>query len=178
MRGHSRYALGLAGMLFVLSLQAGVGVDAPEWGASVEAVVEHGPGELVLRGERRVVRHAEVAGIPMTVNYRFDGDQLWQVRYFSRARHDDEPARYLEDYRHFRTALAARFGEPDDVVEEWTDELLVERPEYHGQAVQVGHLALAAGWAHEDALILLTLEDESFRPVQQAILTAPDVDRP
>ena len=167
----------LAGLLVAVSLQAGNDVDAPEWGASIERMAVDGPGELVLRGDRRVVRHADLAGIPMTVNYRFEGDGLWQVRYFSRARHDDHPGRYLDDYRHLRSVFAARFGEPDEVAEEWTDELLIERPEYHGQAVQVGHLTLVAGWDHEEALILLTLDDESFRPVQHAILTDPAVDR-
>lgn len=178
MRGVSALGSGLVGLLLAASLQAGDALHAPEWGLSSDAVVEDGPGELILHGDRRVVRHAEVAGIPMTLNYRFDDDRLWQLRYFSRARHDDDPGRYLDDYRHFRARLVERFGQPDDTVEEWTDELLIERPDYHGQAVQVGHLTLMAGWKRAEALILLTLDDESFRPVQQAILTDPDFERP
>lgn len=165
---------------FVIAVLAAVPAAAmafPEfdWGTGPHRVVTAGQGDLVVHGKRRVVRHVDVAGIPMTVNYRFRDGELWQVRYFSRARHED-PGRYLDDHETFRRFLADEFGEPEEVVTEWTDDLLRDRPDYHGQAVQVGHLSLMAGWDTERARVLLTLDNEMFRPVQQAILTDPDVE--
>jgi|GEM_PF-5202824 len=147
----------------------------PQWGAQQASIAADGPGQLVLDGARRVVRHTDVAGIPFTLNYRFEDDRLRQVRLFSRARHAD-PGRYIDDHFNLEAELTGIYGEPDVADAEWTDDQLMDRPEYHGQAVQVGFLTLVAGWEHADARVFLTLERQSFRPAQRLILTDPEVE--
>jgi len=143
-----------------------------DWGTARTVVAEEGPGELVIAGSRRVVRHAAVGGIPMTLNYLFDDNGLWQVRYFNRARYDD-PVGYVDDYDTLLARLTDMFGEPETERRQWRNDDLRDRPEYHGQAVQVGHLKKMAGWATERAVVLTTLDNESFRPVHKVMLTDP-----
>lgn len=159
-------------LLGVIPAAAAAELPAFSWGETADTVAEEGRGELVLRGERRVVRHAVIAGVPMTLNYRFDTDGLWQVRYFNRARYDD-PGHYLRDYDDLRQNLEDRFGEPEKEVTQWRDDQLEQRPEYHGQAVQVGHLQKMAGWKTEQATVLTTLDNESYRPIHETVITDP-----
>ena len=145
-----------------------------DWGETYQNVVDTGPGEIILSGDRRIVRHAELVGVPVTINYRFRDDELWQVRYLNRALYED-PGRYLDDYDHLKAHLIEHFGEPDETDAVWTNEDLRDRPEYHGQAVQVGFLTLVSGWQASQARVFMTLDNESFRPVQQLVLTDPAV---
>lgn len=142
------------------------------WGTPQARVAEAGPGELILAGERRVIRHAEIAGIPMTLNYRFDSDGLYQVRYFNRARHA-VPGDYLADYDAVLERLVAAFGEPETDEREWRNDALQDQPEHHGRAVQVGHLSLLAGWRSERADVVTRLDNEAFRPLHDVLLTDP-----
>lgn len=163
-------------MLPVLLLPGmALALPAHDWGDDQESVRSAAPGTLVIDVPGRLIHHGEYAGMPVTVNRRFDDGGLRQVRYFNRAGHAS-PEDYIRDFERLRRTLVDAHDEPELDVREWRSDALREQPGMEGIALAGGKLVLVAGWNTPDALILMTLQREHTGIAHQLVFTDPAVD--
>lgn len=160
-------------VLFLPGNTAALAMD--QWGDDQASVRAAAGGELVIDGPQRLIHHGTYAGIPVTVNRRFDDGGLRQVRYFNRADHR-RPVDYIEDFERLRRHLTDTYGKPDLDLREWRSDALRERPGMDGMALAGGKLFLVAGWETPEALILMTLQREHTAIAHQLVFTDPEAD--
>lgn len=150
-----------------------VALTMDQWGDDQASVRAAAGGELIIDGPRRLIHHGTYAGLPVTVNRRFDDGGLRQVRYFNRAGHR-RPAGYIEDFERLRRHLTDAYGEPDLDLREWRSDTLREQPGMDGMALAGGKLVLVAGWETPEARILMTLQREHTAIAHQLVFTDPE----
>jgi len=151
------------------------GLPRFDWGTSREAVAAAHATPPLVRPAERLVYHGRLAGLEMTLTYRFEDDALVQVRFHSRERHEDRN-RYIADYERLRERLTRRHGSPAIDRKAWRNPLLRERPARHGDAVAAGHLVYYAEWRTARASIVTTLHGDRLAVAHTVVYSAPGRD--
>jgi hypothetical protein len=142
----------------------------PAWGDSRASVIQARPGEPVVAPAGRLVYHDELAGVPVTTTYRFDGSGLAERKHFNRGAYADEN-RYIADYKHLRDRLIERHGLPRIDERAWNNRLFAGEPERFGDAVAAGHLVYYCEWRTADARIVMALRGERLQVAHELVYT-------
>lgn len=168
----ARRALPVLGCLLLAACATFTGTkrSVPDWGDSLAEVRAMHPGEPVVEPADRLVYHYELAGVPVTATYLFDGDGLAERKYFNRAAHDDDN-RYIDDYEHLRDRLIERHGLPRVDEMAWKNRLFAGQPERYGDAVAAGHLVYYTEWRTEQAKIVMALRGERLQVAHELVYT-------
>jgi hypothetical protein len=143
-------------------------IGDPPWGASPEEIRERRAADPEIAMSGRLIYHADFAGLPATLVYRFGDAGLDELVAVNRAGHADRN-RYLEDFERVATMLRARYGAPELAERQWHNRLFADEPERLGDAISAGHLDYISRWETPRTRVLMTLRGERYQVLHEII---------
>ena len=131
-----------------------------QWGMSREQVKKTEESPVVFEGwsdnfDATILYYKEkVYRFDSFITYIFRNGKLVQASY-SFEPNDEE--NYISDYESIIEALIEKYGEPIDVVMEWSDSTYIEDEEKWETALRLGHLKRSGIWETQRTMIELQL---------------------
>ena len=139
-----------------LSLSLLSGFQGTEWGMSPAQVIfaqNLSPAARDWNSEHQsLFVDSTVAGAEATIVYAFLDKKLYRVTVLFEASHLNKNL-YIEDYADMTRKMEKVYGEPEEVVADWKNDLYQGRREYYGMAIAAGHLVLRQTWREGDTAI-------------------------
>jgi flagellar basal body-associated protein FliL len=132
------------------------------WGMPKEDVI-HSEGRepetdmINVEGFNNVVFTDHLLGKSVGIIYHFVQSQLFASRY-QLMEYRSNSNDYFTDFKDFKQGLTKKYGKPRKEVTNWKNDMMKDKPQYHGHAVLTGDLEKFAYWETETTSIVLQLK--------------------
>lgn len=103
-----------------------------------------------------------VANKSTSVALYFSNSGLYRAAYVLSEKHTNLN-NYVDDFNDVCDALIKKYGEPDESVDDWKDDLYKDDPSDYGMAVGAGHVTFSRRWDGNNSTITVGCSGDNFK---------------
>jgi hypothetical protein len=130
------------------------------WGMTRDEVMKSEALELKQEIDGSLWYEGNIGGFSCNIIYIFASGQFVRAKYYITDQYS-VTGKYISAYEDLKNSLKQKYGEPNDDIVYWHDELFKDDPNEWGTALGLGHVSHFATWEKPKTTITLALTGDN-----------------